>query len=165
MMKESRHLVQGGKYAPHPTDKPQPSSVKSNMGSLKAILSTFITTADQGRVPLAQYINEKTVKNDHPHSHLTYFEYFRHDPVSWRLCSIADNWGQYAREKERSPATLWKIRANWGLKELTGQQPLSSTNMPRTIASPCGYFLFQAESQARRSWFQDEVTLHVDECP
>jgi hypothetical protein len=82
MMKESRHLAPGGKYAPHPTDKPQPSSGKSNMGSLKAILSTPATTTDHGRVPLAQYINEKTAKNDHPHSHLTYFEYPPNDPAS-----------------------------------------------------------------------------------
>jgi hypothetical protein len=82
MMKESRHLALGGKYAPHPADKPQPSSAKSNMGSLKAILSTPAITADHGRVPLAQYINEKTAKNDQPHSHLTYFEYPHNDPAS-----------------------------------------------------------------------------------
>jgi hypothetical protein len=75
MMKESRHVAPGSKYAPHPIDKAHPASGKSNMGSLKAILSTPSPTADHGRVPLSQYINEKTAKNDAPQSHLSYFEY------------------------------------------------------------------------------------------
>lgn len=82
MMKESRHLPPGSKYTPHLTDKAHPSSAKSNMGSLKAILSTLQTTSDHGRVPLSQYINEKTAKNDGQQSHLSYFEYPYPHPAS-----------------------------------------------------------------------------------
>ena len=82
MMKESRHLAPGSKYTAQLADKPHPASGKSNMGSLKAILSTPAITTDHGRVPLAQYINERAAKNDHPHPHLTYFEYPHLDPAS-----------------------------------------------------------------------------------
>lgn len=73
-MKQSRHFPQPTINAPL-SDKNHPTTNKSNISSLKAILSTFIPNIDQGRVPLAQYINEKAVKNDNNHQNLSYFEY------------------------------------------------------------------------------------------
>jgi hypothetical protein len=74
-MKESRHLTQN--YVPSSyVDKNQSGVNKSNISSLKAILSNLIDKVDQGRVPLSQYINEKSVKSDFNNQNLTYFEYF-----------------------------------------------------------------------------------------
>jgi hypothetical protein len=75
IMKESRHVGPLAKYLPLPATRNAPPYAKSNISSLKAILSTFASNADHGRVPLAQYINEKPLKNDSPQQPLTYFEY------------------------------------------------------------------------------------------
>lgn len=60
-MKESRNLMHNHITA-NIADKISGGQTKSNISSLKAILSTLILIADQGRVPLSQYINEKPVK-------------------------------------------------------------------------------------------------------
>lgn len=74
MMKESRYVLAGKPQLTH-LEKAQSGCGKSNISSLKAILSTSSSIADQGRVPLAQYINEKTAKTDAHQQNLTYFEY------------------------------------------------------------------------------------------
>ena len=74
MMKDSRY-AQLNKYQPSHLARAQPGCGKSNISSLKAILSTSSSIIDQGRVPLAQYINEKTTKTNGNQQTLTYFEY------------------------------------------------------------------------------------------
>ena len=74
-MKESRHVGPLAKYLPLPANRIAPPCAKSNISSLKAILSSSSLHVDHGRVPLAHYINVKPPKSNSPQQPLTYFEY------------------------------------------------------------------------------------------